>query len=145
MIEVIDGATFEVLGCKYSQDERAAALFSVELYSGQLAAGRISEDPAVLSRGVKVVEQIKQLLSDEPDVFKPAIHTVLRDIFLKLTVDLDKSIPNGPLHAELYKELCAKLGVTPFELFTNALTANALLKGKMTQQQFVGFDPSIGE
>jgi hypothetical protein len=138
MIEVVDGANFDVIGCKYTVDERAAALFSLGLYGGQLAAGRVTDDASVVADGIELTERLKQLLQDEPNVFDPRVNKVLREIYFPYTVTTHEGINT----AAKYSVACDMLGVRPFDLFYHAITARSVLDGEMNEQEFVDFDPS---
>lgn len=121
MIEIIDSSGGELIGHKYSAEEREAALAAVALYRTQLLAGRICDDPEVVSDGLAVADEVSNVLGEDLPI-PPRVHEVVRRLFLPYIAAMHEGLASSN-----YADVCGILGVKPFELFSAAMTARSIL------------------
>lgn len=126
MEEIVDGQTAECLGFTYNEDESDAAIFALKLFSEQLMAGNIIENPQEDDSAVELLKLVEELRLE----FEAGLHTVaphqhaaLAKIFFPYVSNMHRAVPMSR-----YETHCNTLGVTPFELFSNALTAEAVMR-----------------
>ncbi len=136
MIELVDSANFEVVGFKYNDDEYAAAIFSLGIYGTQLALGRVMDKGKTYETAVEVTERMTEAIQGDLKTLNLKHHIILRNIYFPFTVGLHSGIRT----TYQYEALCKTLGVRPFELMSNAMTARRILEESSITQEFVDFD-----
>lgn len=132
MIEIIDSSGGELIGHKYSAEERKAALAAVALYSSQLLAGRICDDPEAIADGLDIADEVRAVLAEDLPV-PPHVHEVMRGLFLPYIAAMHEGLATCD-----YAGVCEVLGVRPFELFTNAMTARRILDESGVDVEIIG-------
>ena len=141
MIELVDGANFEVVGCKYTEEERAAAIFTLGLYARLLSTGLLYDENNTVESDMVITESMLKSVNQNPDIIEPTVHTLLRKTYfpylMRLQVRLGKTSTTG----DQYEEACRRdLGIHPSELIANAIIARRIVKEESTSQEFVDFD-----
>jgi hypothetical protein len=136
MIEIVDTRTYEVLGLRYSHEERAAALFSVSLFLTILETGRSPFEVMDHEDALESARQLEELLLENCDIVEPATHEILRQRYLRCVADMHSGLLIAPVN---YRMICEKLGIRPYDLFSNALSSFRIIESEGWEQEFVEF------
>lgn len=127
MQELIDANNSECIGFVYTVEESKAAIFALSLYSSQLAAGRIIDNPEENEDAVDLIRLNRELQREFESgllVVDPGANEALKGIFFPYVYQMHKG-----LTPKLTKGVCAILGVTYEDLSSNSLVAERIMYG----------------
>jgi hypothetical protein len=135
MEQLFDPESLECIGYKYGEDESEAAIFALKLYASQLRAGNIIQNTEENEDVPSLLEHMERLQHEFESglrVIEPNVHAVMTATFFPFVAHMHQG-----LHASRYKEMCDFLEVTPFELFSNAITAQNVINNYQVNMAFL--------
>lgn len=133
MIWLVDAANFETVGYNYSDDERAAALFSLALHQ-TFAHHEAAETPGEeLYQVDDIIDEVTAELTEGPRWVRPVVHNIVTQV-LPTTIRVYQVEPRK------MPGLCDRLGVQPYDLASNAITAARMQDAVDVELQLTTFD-----